>query len=150
MGTCPLVHVGFLKSWLAGGLKDKVLASVLKAVQHCQKRLAPSQKVTVFVTGAADGLPAQLLIVMWHCPFQNTISSALGQFGLSSSSASTAWQLLQPLGAMMSRLWLTSVHGHAFDRLQSCLSRCLMGHGSGGRRAVYSAQCEHATVELLL
>ena len=86
MGTRPLVHVGFLKSWLAGGLKDKVLASVLKAVQRCQKRLAPSQKVTVFVTGAADGLPAQLLTVIWHCTFQ----SAVGQSSLSSSPASTA------------------------------------------------------------
>lgn len=51
MGTRPLVHVGFLKSWLAGGLNEKVISAVLKAVQQCRKRLNPSDKITVFVTG---------------------------------------------------------------------------------------------------
>lgn len=51
MGTRPLVHVGFLKSWLAGGLNDKVISAVLKAVLQCRKRLSSSDKITVYVTG---------------------------------------------------------------------------------------------------
>ena len=51
MGTRPLVHVGFLKSWLAGGLNQKVLAAVLRAVQQCRKQSEPSVKITVYVTG---------------------------------------------------------------------------------------------------
>ena len=54
MGTRPLVHVGFLKSWLAGGLNDKVISAVLKAVQQCRQRLSLSDKVTVFVTGESS------------------------------------------------------------------------------------------------
>ena len=51
MGTRPLVHVGFLKSWLAGGLNEKVTSAVLRAVQQCCKRLNEPDKITVFVTG---------------------------------------------------------------------------------------------------
>lgn len=51
MGTRPLVHVGFLTSWLAGGLNQKVTSAVLKAVKHCRSRLSSSDKITVYVTG---------------------------------------------------------------------------------------------------
>lgn len=49
--TCPLVHVGFLKSWLAGGLNLKVITAVLEAVQHCRNLQSPANQITVFVTG---------------------------------------------------------------------------------------------------
>ena len=51
LGRRPLVHVGFLKSWLAGGLNLKVITAVLNAVQ--QQRDSPDcpAKITVFVTG---------------------------------------------------------------------------------------------------
>ena len=51
MGARPLVHVGFLKSWLAGGLNEKVVTAVLKAVQQCRTRLGLSHAITVSVTG---------------------------------------------------------------------------------------------------
>lgn len=51
LGTRPLVHVGFLKSWLAGGLKIKVVNLILEAVQQCKQRSKSEQPVTVFVTG---------------------------------------------------------------------------------------------------
>ena len=51
MGTRPLVHVGFLKSWLAGGLDQKVISAVRRAVQQCREKLHPAEKITVFVTG---------------------------------------------------------------------------------------------------
>lgn len=49
--TRPLVHVGFLKSWLAGGFNLKVISAVLQAVQHCRSLQSPADKITVFVTG---------------------------------------------------------------------------------------------------
>ena len=51
LGTRPLVHVGFLKSWLAGELKLKVVNLVLEAVQQCRQQSKSEQPVTVFVTG---------------------------------------------------------------------------------------------------
>ena len=51
LGTRPLVHVGFLKSWLAGGLKVKVINHVLAAVCQCNQQSKSGQPVTVFVTG---------------------------------------------------------------------------------------------------
>ena len=51
LGTRPLVHVGFLKSWLAGGLKLKVVNKVLEAVQQCKQRSNSDRPVTVLVTG---------------------------------------------------------------------------------------------------
>ena len=52
LGTRPLVHVGFLKSWLAGGLKVKIVNKVLEAVQQCKQQQSKSdQPVTVLVTG---------------------------------------------------------------------------------------------------
>lgn len=49
-GQRPQVHAGFLKSWLAGILKDKVVSSVLKALQDQKK--TPSIK-RILVTGAS-------------------------------------------------------------------------------------------------
>lgn len=34
MGQQPHVHAGFLKSWLAGDLKDRVIARVLMQLQQ--------------------------------------------------------------------------------------------------------------------
>ena len=51
LGTRPLVHVGFLKSWLAGGLKYKVVDHILEAVRQCKLESKSEQPVTVFVTG---------------------------------------------------------------------------------------------------
>ena len=51
LGTRPLVHVGFLKSWLAGGLKYKVVDHILGAVRQCKAESKSEQPVTVFVTG---------------------------------------------------------------------------------------------------
>ena len=51
LGRRPLVHVGFLKSWLAGGLKLKVVNKVLEAVQLCKQQSKSDGPVTVLVTG---------------------------------------------------------------------------------------------------
>jgi len=51
LGTRPLVHVGFLKSWLAGGLKYKVVSHILEAVQQCKQESESDQPVKIFVTG---------------------------------------------------------------------------------------------------
>ena len=55
LGTRPLVHVGFLKSWLAGGFNVKVVNQVLEAVQQCKEQSGSGHPVTVFVTG--DPMP---------------------------------------------------------------------------------------------
>ena len=68
MGTRPLVHVGFLKSWLAGGLNQKVTSAVLKAVGQCRKHLNPLDKITVFVTGMSACLELQLCITEGENP----------------------------------------------------------------------------------
>ncbi|DBA91385.1 TPA: hypothetical protein ACH3X2_003920 [Trebouxia sp. C0005] len=52
MGRRPRVHAGFLKSWLAGGLKDKVVARVLKAIQD-EKDGGPITRV--LITGHSLG-----------------------------------------------------------------------------------------------
>ena len=51
LGTRPLVHVGFLKSWLAGGLKHKVVSHILEAVCQCKQESRSDQPVKIFVTG---------------------------------------------------------------------------------------------------
>ena len=51
LGSRPLVHVGFLKSWLAGGLKLKVVNKVLEAVQLCKQQSKSDGPVTILVTG---------------------------------------------------------------------------------------------------
>lgn len=51
LGTRPLVHVGFLKSWLAGGLNHKVIGYIMEAVQQCKLQSKSAQPVTVLVTG---------------------------------------------------------------------------------------------------
>ena len=51
LGTRPLVHVGFLKSWLAGGLKHKVVSHILEAVRQCKQESGSDQPVKIFVTG---------------------------------------------------------------------------------------------------
>ncbi|KAL0050321.1 hypothetical protein WJX82_008957 [Trebouxia sp. C0006] len=55
LGTRPLVHVGFLKSWLAGGLKHKVVSHILEAVRQCKQESGSDQPVKIFVTGHSLG-----------------------------------------------------------------------------------------------
>ncbi|KAA6429424.1 MAG: hypothetical protein FRX49_00818 [Trebouxia sp. A1-2] len=55
LGTRPLVHVGFLKSWLAGGLKHKVVSHILEAVRQCKQESRSDQPVKIFVTGHSLG-----------------------------------------------------------------------------------------------
>ena len=44
----PLVHVGFLKSWLAGGFNDKVVSRVVEIVKSCN----PGQdSLCIYITG---------------------------------------------------------------------------------------------------
>ena len=61
LGRRPKVHAGFLKSWLAGNLNDKVVSSVLKALQD-HKGHSPINRIMVtgqllpaaFVTGGKN------------------------------------------------------------------------------------------------
>ncbi|KAL0042227.1 hypothetical protein WJX77_006708 [Trebouxia sp. C0004] len=55
LGTRPLVHVGFLKSWLAGGLKHKVVSHILEAIRQCKQESGSDQPVKIFVTGHSLG-----------------------------------------------------------------------------------------------
>ena len=48
-GTRPLVHVGFMKSWLAGSFDQKVISRVMELVE---RRKAGTGSMTVYVTGA--------------------------------------------------------------------------------------------------
>lgn len=45
-GQRPRVHAGFIKSWLAGNLKCKVVTSVLKVLQD-QKKAHSIQRILV-------------------------------------------------------------------------------------------------------
>ena len=64
LGTRPLVHVGFLKCWLAGGLNVKVVTAVTEAVQHCKQQSKSGQPVTVLVTGRPQGCSDERLLVI--------------------------------------------------------------------------------------
>ena len=60
-GQRPRVHAGFLKSWLAGNLKQKVVSSVLKALQE-QKKTNSIKRV--LVTGASFLVLYILLVLL--------------------------------------------------------------------------------------
>ena len=47
-GTQPLVHVGFMKSWQAGGFNHKVIKRVMELV-HSRK--TASGKLKIYITG---------------------------------------------------------------------------------------------------
>ncbi len=66
LGTKPLVHVGFLKTWLAGALNVKVVSHAVKMVQQCKEHSQSAQPVTVYVTGM-HMLHASLRKVVWNC-----------------------------------------------------------------------------------
>lgn len=51
MGTRPLVHLGFLKSWQAGDFNQKVLKRTMDIVQS---RKPGSGKLKIYVTGAVQ------------------------------------------------------------------------------------------------
>ena len=62
--TRPLVHVGFLKSWLAGGFNTKVVARVMHLVT-ARPPLAP---------GLAQGKPLRIYITGgYHCTALNAV-----------------------------------------------------------------------------
>ncbi len=50
MFTRPLVHVGFLKSWLAGGLNDKVVGRIMQLV-HARPARPHAKPLKIYVTG---------------------------------------------------------------------------------------------------
>ncbi len=50
MFTRPLVHVGFLKSWLAGGLNDKVVGRIVQLV-HARPAGSHAKPLKIYVTG---------------------------------------------------------------------------------------------------
>ena len=47
-GTRPLVHVGFMRSWLAGGFNEKVINHIMELVN---KRRAGAGTLKIYVTG---------------------------------------------------------------------------------------------------
>ncbi len=57
MFTRPLVHVGFLKSWLAGGLNDKVVGRIMQLV-HARPAGPHARPLKIYVTGTPT--PAKL------------------------------------------------------------------------------------------
>ncbi|DBB14800.1 TPA: hypothetical protein ACH3X3_004409 [Trebouxia sp. C0006] len=54
MFTRPLVHVGFLKSWLAGGLNDKVVGRIMQLV-HARPAWPHAKPLKIYVTGHSLG-----------------------------------------------------------------------------------------------
>ncbi|DBB14802.1 TPA: hypothetical protein ACH3X3_004411 [Trebouxia sp. C0006] len=54
MFTRPLVHVGFLKSWLAGGLNDKVVGRIMQLV-HARPARPHAKPLKIYVTGHSLG-----------------------------------------------------------------------------------------------
>ena len=54
--TRPLVHVGFLKSWLAGGLNDKVVGRIMQLV-NARPAGSHAKPLKIYVTGTPT--PAQ-------------------------------------------------------------------------------------------
>jgi len=61
MGTRPLVHVGFMKSWLAGGFNLKVIKRVMQLISARQDA---SAEVKVYVTGI--NCHSVLLLLIYH------------------------------------------------------------------------------------
>ncbi|KAL3149444.1 hypothetical protein ABBQ32_002237 [Trebouxia sp. C0010 RCD-2024] len=51
-GTRPLVHVGFTRSWLAGGFNEKVINHIMELVN---KRRAGAGRLNIYVTGHSLG-----------------------------------------------------------------------------------------------
>ena len=65
-GTRPMVHVGFMKSWLAGGFNEKVITRVMELVQS-QK--ADAKLLTVYITGWLHclTLSCSAILCVLHC-----------------------------------------------------------------------------------
>ena len=51
-GTRPFVHQGFLKSWVANGLNQRIVERIVLAVKKMQ---AKGAKVKLYITGACPG-----------------------------------------------------------------------------------------------
>lgn len=47
-GTRPLVHVGFMKAWLAGGFNEKVINHIMQLVNRPR---AGAGSMKIYVTG---------------------------------------------------------------------------------------------------
>ena len=63
LGTKPLVHVGFLKSWVAGGLNQRVVGRVSELVRAAS---AAGTACRIYVTGVCAGLPWGAALVGDH------------------------------------------------------------------------------------
>ena len=67
MFTRPLVHVGFLKSWLAGGLNDKVVGRIMQLV-HARPAGPHAKPLKIYVTGTrAWPLPCSSVHSRYTC-----------------------------------------------------------------------------------
>lgn len=49
-GTQPLVHVGFMKAWLAGGFNETVINHIMQLVNRPRAGAGP-QSMKVYITG---------------------------------------------------------------------------------------------------
>ena len=58
-----MVHVGFMRSWLAGGLNVKVIDRIMHLVQAA----TPTQRLLIYVTG---------MHICHHCHHQHTTAQA--------------------------------------------------------------------------
>ena len=47
----PMVHVGFMRSWLGGGLNTKVIRQIMHLVHARPRASNPNQKLQIYVTG---------------------------------------------------------------------------------------------------
>ena len=56
--TRPLVHGGFMKSWLAGGFNTKVINHIMELVNA---RKASGSKLNIYITGVLIGLHSNCL-----------------------------------------------------------------------------------------
>lgn len=66
----PLVHVGFLQSWLAGAFNDKVVNRTMEVVNS---RKPASGKLQIMITG-------RLSLLTYKCPSQRPVSTASGSY----------------------------------------------------------------------
>ena len=58
-GTQPLVHVGFMKSWLAGGFNQKVITRIMELVLSST---TSSQIIKIHITGDSVGILLDLAV----------------------------------------------------------------------------------------
>ena len=116
MFTRPLVHVGFLKSWLAGGLNDKVVGRIMQLV-HARPARPHGKPLKIYVTGTPT--PAKQ---HGPCPCNSfdTFTTHRLCTSLASSSKLTSYFLLNK--TIVSTLYNTL---HWLDLLTGSSSHCI-------------------------